>query len=114
MLQAETRRRIDRLRAATASENWDFDGAEAIPDSEWNEAATFAMLVGIHSAITPHPSPCGDGSTHLRWSDGRRWIEIEQAGGTYAWTTSSGEVAEDKTRVQALAATEGFLRNGTR
>ncbi len=85
-----------RLAEITLKRNWDREGAPAIPLIEWNRMVAFVRLVQVHRpTILAMLSPCGDGSTHARWSlDKARWVEAEQRGGQYAVTwRNAGDVA---------------------
>jgi hypothetical protein len=72
----------------TKDPNWDFEGAPSIPEDEWLRASDLcreALLV--KELPEPVPSPCGDGTIHLRWSkpDGSQ-VLLEMRGSQIWWS----------------------------
>lgn len=67
-----------------------------------------------------HCSNGDDGSAHVRYTRGDRWIEIEHVDDGrgalsrgWSWTTSDGEVCEDRSAGEATAAVRAFVARST-
>ena len=74
----------------TSVENWDDEGAPTIPWSEWEAIVRFADRVSesMPGLCAPSFSACGDGTTHARWYNGARWVEVESRDGSFGMTFS--------------------------
>lgn len=70
--------RVDRLQDRTSVDGWDHQNGRAIAASVWTRTRNICNRVGslIPGLAYPFPSPCGDGTVHVRWNvpDGREAI----------------------------------------
>lgn len=85
--------RFRALKRETAQPNWDLEGGPAIPQAQWRRAWDLVRRVSKErpGVGVPLPSPCGDGSIHLRWRKPDRWFEVEVGGGALGWSSRSPE-----------------------
>jgi hypothetical protein len=89
---------FDSLMRATQTQDWDGDGATAIPPLEWSRAFALATRVATGREGLPPVSPnaSGDGSIHLRWlTTSQKELLVELRGPTAWWTfvLPNGEVS---------------------
>ena len=85
--------RMQELTKQTSAIGWDFEHGVAIPEHEWNAAFNLCARVTMANSKLPlpTPSPCGDGTIHLRWSRGSAHVVVELRGDDTWWTrTVSG------------------------
>lgn len=77
------------LQKETSSENWDCEGAEAIPAALWAEARQIHRLITAKVRFPGRPfiSPCGDGSIHISCTlKGGRQFVLEIKGPQVFWS----------------------------
>ncbi len=107
--------RMEELSKETAAAGWDFEGGVAIPAEEWRSATNLCarIAVALPSLPLPTPSPCGDGTIHLRWSRGTTNVVVELRGDNVWWTRvagaarTSGELSSRDDVPRLLAETFG-------
>ena len=101
--------RIDHLRKLTAVAGWDAEGADPIPQADWDrvEGCLDEVNHRVPGAPYPYVTPSEDGMIWCKWADGTHTLEVEAEGTDMHWAlrrdgkllqggTTSAQVIVDK------------------
>ncbi len=86
-------RTVRRLIDSAKYDNWDEEGAHAIPYEAWTPLRELAAdgISALPRIRNPWPSVSGDGTIYLRWADNGRVFDVEWASdGNVYWVRRVG------------------------